>query len=48
MEYREESDLSAQMLGVSRNGAQRLARGPEQNVVDYLLVLKGNGGDGLR
>ena len=48
VEYREESDLSAKMLGVSRNGAQRLARGPKQNVVDDLLVLKGNGGDGLR
>src|SRR5260370_23915408 len=36
------------MLGVSRNGAQRLAGGPEQNVVDDLLVLKSNGRDGPR
>ena len=48
MEHREESDLRAQMLGVGRNGAQRLGGSPEQNVVDALLVLQGNGGDGLR
>jgi len=36
------------MLGVSRYGAQRLGGGSEQNVVDGLLVLQGNGGDGLR
>ena len=36
------------MLGVSRNGAQRLSGSSEQNVVDDLLVLQGNGGDGLR
>ena len=29
-------------------GAQRLGGGPEQNIVDGLLVLQGNGGDGLR
>lgn len=44
----EESDLCAQMLGISRDGTQRLAGSPEQNVVDDLLVLQGNGGDGLR
>ena len=48
MEHREESDLGAQMLGVSRNGAQRLGGSPEQNIVDRLLVLQGNDGDGLR
>ena len=48
MEHCEESDLRAQMLGVSRDGAQRLAGGAEQNAVDDLLVLKGKGGDGLR
>jgi integrase/recombinase XerD len=31
VEYREESDLRAQMLGVSRDGAQRLGGSPEQN-----------------
>ena len=48
MEHREESDLCAQMFGVSRNGAQRLGGGPEENVVDDLLVLQGNGGNRLR
>jgi hypothetical protein len=48
MEHSEESDLCAQMLGVSRNGAQGLGGGSEENVVDDLLVLQGNGGDGLR
>ncbi len=48
MKHREESDLRAQMLGVSCDGAQRLAGGPEQNAVDDLLVLKGNSRNGLR
>jgi hypothetical protein len=48
VEHREESYLRTQMLGVSPNGAQRLGGGPEQNVVDDLLVLQGDGGDRLR
>ena len=48
MEHREESDLRAQMLGIGRNGAQRLADGPEQNVVDDVLILQSNGRDWLR
>jgi hypothetical protein len=48
MEHREESDLRAEMLGVSRNSPQRLGGSPEQNIVDGLLVLQGDGGDGLR
>jgi hypothetical protein len=48
MEHREESDLRAQMLGIGRNGAQCLAGRPEQNVVDDVLILKGNGCDWLR
>lgn len=36
------------MLGVSSDGAQRLGGGPEQNLVDDLLILQGNGRDGLR
>ena len=48
VEHCEESDLCAQMLGISRDGAQRLAGSPEQNVVDDLLVLQGNGGKRLR
>jgi hypothetical protein len=39
VEHREESDLRAQMLGVGRNGAQRLPGSPEQNAVDDLLIL---------
>src|SRR6202047_2357199 len=48
VKHREESDLRAQMLGISRNGAQCLAGRPEQNVVDDVLILKGNGCDWLR
>ena len=43
-----ESDLRPQMLGIGRNGAQCLAGRPEQNVVDDVLILKGNGCDWLR
>src|SRR5215469_14371467 len=48
MQHREESDLRAQMLRVSPNGAQRLGGSAEQNIVHGLLVLQGDGGDGLR
>jgi hypothetical protein len=48
VKHRKEADLGAQVLGVSRDGAQGLGRSPEQNVIDDLLVLQGNGGDGLR
>src|SRR6478736_208473 len=48
VEHREESDLRAQMLGIGRDGAQGLAGRPEQNIVDDVLILKGNGCDWLR
>ena len=48
VKHREESDLRAQMLGIGRNGAQCLAGRAEQNVVDDVLILKGNGCDWLR
>src|ERR1700730_16805320 len=48
VEHREESDLRPQMLGIGRNGAQCLAGRPKQNVVDDVLILKGNGCDWLR
>jgi hypothetical protein len=48
VEHREESDLRTQMLGIGCNGAQCLAGSPEQNVVDDVLILKGNGCDWLR
>jgi hypothetical protein len=40
VKHRKEADLGAQVLGVSRDGAQRLSGSPEQNVVDDLLVLR--------
>jgi hypothetical protein len=36
------------MLAVSRDSPQRLDGSAEQNIVDGLLILQGNGGDGLR
>jgi hypothetical protein len=33
------------VLGVSSDRAERLGRGPEENVVNDSLVLQGNGGD---
>src|SRR5260370_33668904 len=48
VEPREEFDLRAQVLGIGRNGAQRLADGPGQNVVDDVLILQSNGRDWLR
>jgi hypothetical protein len=37
MEDREESDLGPQVLGICRDGAQSLAAGLEEDVVDFLL-----------
>src|SRR5271169_2431731 len=48
VEHREESDLRAQMLRIGRNRAQCLAGRSEQNIVDDVLILKGNRCDGLR
>ena len=48
VEHREESDLRPQMLGIGCNGAQCLAGRPEQNIVDDVLILKGNRCDWLR
>ena len=47
MQYCDKADLSAKMLGVSGNGAQRLGGGLEQDVVDHRLVLKRDGCDFL-
>jgi hypothetical protein len=41
---REEADLGAQMPGIGRDRAQGFRCGPEQNAVDRLLVLEGDGG----
>ena len=45
MEYGEEADFGAQMLGIGGDGGQGLGGGAEQNAVDHLLVLVGDGGD---
>ena len=45
MQHRDHADLGAEMLGVSGDGAQRLGRRLEQDVVGDGLVLQGDGGD---
>src|ERR1700692_1724335 len=40
MEHREEADLGSEMLGVEGNLQKRLGAGPEQQVVEELLVLQ--------
>ena len=40
MEHGDEADLGTEMLGIGRDPAQRLGRGPEQDGVDRLLVLE--------
>ncbi|MBB4276686.1 hypothetical protein GGE12_004483 [Rhizobium mongolense] len=48
VQYGEEADLGAEMLGVGGDGAQRLGGGAEEQAVDERLVLVSDGGDGLR
>ena len=43
-----ETDGGAEMLGVGRNGLQRLGGGPEENALDGPFVLQGDVGDLLR
>jgi len=40
--------FAPKMLGIGSDGAQRLAHSPKENVVDLLLVLKGDCRDGFR
>ena len=40
VQHRNKTDLSAEMLRVGRDGAQRLGRGPEQDCIDRRLVLE--------
>src|SRR2546430_16709260 len=47
MEHCKEADFRAQMLGVAGDGEQGLGSGAEEHVVDGVLVVKGDGGDGL-
>ena len=48
VEYDEEADLSAQMLGIGSDGGQGLGRGSKQNAVNEIFVLVGDGGDLFR
>ena len=47
MEYGDEADLRAQLLGSRCDRAQGLGGGVKQDVVDYGLILIRNRGDGL-
>jgi hypothetical protein len=47
MEYRQEAHFYAQTFGVAGNGEQGFGSGAEQEVVDNLFVVEGDGGDGL-
>ena len=45
MEHAEEADFGAQMAGIARDFEQRFGTGPEQEIVDDLLVLQGQRGE---
>src|ERR1017187_2794855 len=47
MEYGEEPGFHPQALGIAGNGEQGLGDGAEEDVVDDLLVVEGDVGDGL-
>lgn len=48
MKHSHEADLSAEMLGISRDGLEGLGHGVEQDAVHHGFVLQGDGGDRLR
>jgi hypothetical protein len=48
VQHAEETDLCAQMRRIGGDGAQRLRRCPEQDIVDHGLVLERDGGDQIR
>ena len=48
VQHAEEADLCAQMLRIGGDGAQRLRRRPEQDIVDHGLVLERDVGDRRR
>ena len=48
VQHTEEADFRAQMLRIGGDGAQRLRRRPEQDIVDHCLVLERDGGDQVR
>ena len=47
MQHGEEPEFHAQTLGVAGNGEQGLGGGAEEDIVDGLFVVEGDGGDGL-
>jgi hypothetical protein len=48
MEHAEETDFGAQVAGITRHFEQRFGTGPEQEIVDDLLVLQGQRGESPR
>jgi len=48
MEHAEEADFAAEMVGIARHFEQRFSTGPEQEIVDDLLVLQGQRGEPTR
>src|SRR6267378_442589 len=47
MEYRQEAHFHTQTFGVAGNGEQGFSGGAEQEVVNNLFIVEGDGGDGL-
>jgi hypothetical protein len=47
VEHREEAGFHAETFGVAGDGEQSFGGGAEEEAVDDLLVVKGDGGDGL-
>src|SRR5208282_5791505 len=45
MEHAEEADFGAEVAGITRHFEQRFGAGPEQEIVDDLLVLQGQRGE---
>jgi len=45
MEHAEEADFGAEMVGIARHFEQRFGTGPEQEIIDDLLVLQGQRGE---
>ena len=48
MEHAEEADFGAEMAGIAGDFEQRFSTGPEQEIVDDLLVLQGQRGEPTR
>src|SRR5271157_289080 len=48
MEHAEEADFGAEMAGIASDFEQRFSTGPEQEIVDDLLVLQGQWGEAAR